>query len=72
MPSSQYYFLVPHPFSGVWVKSMRRLYKEQKLDPEKAMRLSNIGFEWAMKDSSMIKFSATWHNSFLKLKGESV
>jgi hypothetical protein len=50
---------------------MRRLYKDQKLDPQKAMRLSDIGFEWSVKDSSTIKFSALWHKSYLKLKGKS-
>lgn len=52
------------------MKSMRRLKKGNKLDPARANRLLQIGFEFVRAPTDTIKFSACWHDSFKQLKGK--
>ena len=56
---------------GNWVKNMRRLKKIDKLEPEKVMRLTQIGFEFVPVARETAKFTAQWHASFMQLKGQS-
>eukprot|EP00804_Cyclotella_cryptica_P020157 CCRYP_014932-RB/>CCRYP_014932-RB protein AED:0.07 eAED:0.07 QI:215/0.81/0.75/1/0.63/0.58/12/3112/737 len=56
------------PSLGAWVKRMRGLHNAGKLDHEKVMRLSQIGFDFFPSDTPTIKSSVRWNASFRHLK----